>query len=76
MYNNEVNNTILKMSAHDKHVEIKMPWDANVDQLLEAFYGACITLTFQPVSIIEAMSQFAEERMGSFKCSVDAVNPD
>lgn len=38
-------------------------WDCNVTDFLEAFYGLCVTQTFQPESVLAAMRDFAEERL-------------
>ena len=56
--------TILEFKSHDAPIShIEMPWDANVEDVLQALYGAMITATFNPVSILRGMKEFAEEHL-------------
>lgn len=56
--------TLLVLKHHDAPVfTAEMPWDASIDDLLTAFYGACVGVTFPPQCVLEAMRDFAEERL-------------
>lgn len=41
--------------------------DFTIQDLLYAFYGSCITMTYSPQSILEEMQIFASERLRHFE---------
>lgn len=65
MGNTENNKTVISLE-HDgcKHTS-ELPWDANLNDLLNAFFGLCVSATFYPNSILECMKEFAEERLAN-----------
>ena len=57
--------TILEFKSHDAPIShIEMPWDASVEDVLQALYGAMVAATFQPMSVLEGMKEFAESNLG------------
>lgn len=54
---------ILTLEINDQKITIEMPWDVPIDDMLTSFYGACVTATWQPVTILESMKNFAEEKL-------------
>lgn len=54
---------VLTLEINDQKISVEMPWDAPIDDMLTAFYGACVTATWQPVTILEHMKSFAEEKL-------------
>lgn len=60
--------TILSLVTYNN----KFTWetdhsDINIDDLLEAFYGLCVGVTFAPEAVLQGMKDFAEERLDSFR---------
>ncbi len=41
--------------------------DCTMEEFLDAFYGLMVGLTFQPVTIISAMKEYADGRINQFK---------
>lgn len=41
----------------------ELPWDAGADDILQAVYTAMVGMTFHPNGVLEAMKEFAEERL-------------
>lgn len=65
MSNTENNKTIISLEhAGYKHTS-ELPWDANLDDLLNAFFGLCVSATFYPNNILECMKEFAEEKLAN-----------
>lgn len=58
--NNDVLPTILSLKHHSSVVNIELPWDANMTDLLDAFVGACVSVTFHQDGIIQAMKEYVE----------------
>ena len=54
---------VLTLEINDQKITIEMPWDVPIDDMITAFYGACVTATWQPVTILEHMKRFAEEKL-------------
>ena len=53
--------TILEFKSHHAPIShIEMPWDASVEDVLQALYGAMVTATFEPASILNGMKKFVE----------------
>lgn len=60
--------TILEFKSHNAPIShIEMPWYANVEDVLQALYGAMVAATFQPTAILEGMKEFAENNLVVFK---------
>lgn len=55
--------TILTLTMNGIKMSWEGNWDANMDDLLSAFYGLCVGHTFLPESVIGVMKDFALERM-------------
>ena len=60
--------TVLTLEHADRKVSTELNWDASMEDLLDAFYGACITTTWHPTTILEGMKEFAEEHLETFEC--------
>ena len=58
--------TILSLEMNgNKHIT-ELSWDAGIDELVHSFYGACISATFSPRSVLEYMKEFAEENLDAY----------
>lgn len=55
--------TILSLRHHDMDHQSTLPWDANMEDILQAVYGLCIAATWNPILVLECMKQFAEEQL-------------
>lgn len=49
-------------SNGDKHSS-ELNWDAGIDEVIQSFYGLCVTATWMPTTILENMKSFAEEHL-------------
>jgi hypothetical protein len=56
---------VLTLEMNDQKITIEMPGDVPIGDMITAFYGACVTATWQPVTILEymKMKRFAEEKL-------------
>lgn len=61
--NRECLPTQLVLKTTNQIVTQELPWDVSIDDLVNAFYTACIGITFQPATVLRAMSQFAAESL-------------
>lgn len=50
--------TELIIKTTDCVVKQELPWDVNMEYLCQAFYGACISITFNPNTVLEGMKEF------------------
>lgn len=55
----------ISFETDDRKISYELPWDAGMEQLLDVFYSGCIGLTFQPPTIINAMNEYASERLNT-----------
>ena len=58
--------TVLTLEHANRRVSIELNWDTSMEDLLDAFYGACVATTWHPTIILEGMRDFAEERLEAF----------
>jgi hypothetical protein len=58
--------TILTIEHCGDKTTVEMPWDAHVDDLVKAFYGAAVASTWHPKAILERMKEWSEERLRDF----------
>ena len=58
--------TILTMESNDMKFISEMPWDAGMDDILDAFYGLCVSATFAPKTILTHMREFAQEKLEAY----------
>ena len=58
--------TILTLECGGVKITSEMKWDANIEDLLNSFYGLCVGATFHPEAIVKAMQEWAEEKQNSF----------
>lgn len=63
MRGNALKPAVLTLEMNDQKITIEMPWDVPIGDMITAFYGACVTATWQPVTILEYMKSFAEEKL-------------
>ena len=54
---------VLTLEMNDQKISVEMPWDVPIGDMLSTFYGMCITATWQPVTVLEHMKSFAEEKL-------------
>lgn len=64
MMNNE--KTILTIEQNNMKFISEMPWDVGMDDILDAFYGLCVSATFTPKTILTHMKEFAEEKLEAY----------
>lgn len=55
----------ISFETDDRKISYELPWDASMEQMLDAFYSGCIGLTWVPSTIINAMSGYASERLNT-----------
>ena len=58
--------TILTIEQNNMKFTSEMPWDASMDDFLDAFYGLCVSATFVPKTILTHMKEFAEEKLEAY----------
>ena len=59
--------TILTLECGGVKLSSVMVWDANIEDLLNSFYGLCVGATYNPEALVEIMQEWAEEKQNSFK---------
>ena len=59
--NHEVLPTILSIKTDSSNIDIELPWDVNLNDLVHAFYGACVAVGFSADSVATVMYEFGEE---------------
>lgn len=59
--------TILTLECGGVKLTSEMRWDANIEDLLNSFYGLCVGATFHPEALVKVMQEWAEEKQASFK---------
>lgn len=64
---NENNPTVITLDHGYQKVTVELPWDAGMDDLIDAFYGMCVCATFTPRTIIQGFQEFLEEKAESMK---------
>jgi hypothetical protein len=55
--------TLLSIKTADTQVNIELPWDVSIEDLINAFYSACIGITYQPKTVLQNMKDFADEHL-------------
>lgn len=55
--------TILTIEHSGTKHSSELSWDAGMDDLIQSFYGLCIAATWNPVTVLENMKEFAEEHL-------------
>ena len=60
-------NIVLTLESSGKKYTAELKWDADIDTLIETFYGLCITSTYHPLTVLKHMKSFSEESLDSFK---------
>lgn len=58
--------TILTIEHNNMKFISEMPWDAGMDDMLDVFYGLCVSATFAPKTILSHMKEFAEEKLEAY----------
>ena len=53
----------LTLEINDQKISVEMPWDTQISAMLDAFYGVCVTATWSPITVLEYMKEFAEEKL-------------
>jgi hypothetical protein len=61
--NQDVLPTVLSLKHASSIVTVELPWDVNIDELLSAFVGACVGVTFSERSVLRAMKEYAQDRL-------------
>ena len=63
----EIKPVILTLECGGVKITSEMAWDANIEDLLNSFYGLCVGATFHPEALVKSMQEWAEEKQASFK---------
>lgn len=53
--------TILTLSQSGIKMSVELPWDASIEDLIQAFYSTLIGITFNPQTIVKGFKEFLEE---------------
>ena len=62
----ETEKTILTIEQNNMKFTSEMPWDAGMDDILDAFFRLCVSATFTPKTILTHMKEFAEEKLEAY----------
>ena len=62
----EPEKTIVTLESHGKKHSSELNWDANLSDILDAFYGLCVAATFDPVTVVKGMREWSEEKCENF----------
>lgn len=49
----------------NKHTS-EINWDANLEDLLDAFYGLCVAATYDPITVCAEMKKWSEAKCNNF----------
>lgn len=63
--NHECLPTELTIKTTEHVVKQELPWDANMEDLCQAFYGALVSITFSPDVVLDGMKNFLIDK-GAF----------
>lgn len=55
--------TILSLKHNSSVITVELPWDVSIDELLNAFVGACVGVTFNEESVLKVMKEYAQDRL-------------
>lgn len=58
--------TIFSLEHGGKKITFELPWDAGMQDLLDAFYTMCTHVTFCPSTIVNGMKEFVEYKEEEF----------
>lgn len=58
--------TILTIEHCGDKTTVELPWDANIDVLIKAFYGAAVASTWDPKNLLVYMKEWSEARLRDF----------
>ena len=56
--NKECLPTELTIKTTEHVVKQELPWDVSIEDLCQAFYGACVSITFHPDTVLQGMKNF------------------
>lgn len=59
--NHEVLPTILSIKTDSRNIDIELPWDVSLNDLVHAFYGACVSVGFNADSVAAVMYELGDE---------------
>lgn len=59
--------TVITLDHGNQKVTVELPWDAGMDDILNAFYGMCVCATFAPKTVLLGMKEFVNERDYEFE---------
>ena len=51
---------ILSLKTDNQVINIELPWDAGMEELCQAFYTACIGISWDPINVVRGMRNFAD----------------
>lgn len=57
--------TRLTLEAYGNKHSSELSWDASISDILDSFYGLCVSATFTPNTILERMKDWLDEHMES-----------
>lgn len=52
---------ILSLKTDNQVINIELPWDAGMEELCQAFYTACIGISWDPDNVIKGMRRFTDD---------------
>lgn len=55
---------ILSLKTDKQVINIELPWDAGMEELCQAFYTACIGISWDPDNVVRGMQNFANDLIG------------
>lgn len=53
--------TLIEISHGDAEASVKLPWDADIHQIMHAFRGMLVTIGFADNQVVSAMSEMVDE---------------
>lgn len=60
---NKNEKTILSLESDNKKFSAELSWAAGMDEILQAFFGLCVSASFMPETVITGMKEFSESMM-------------
>lgn len=65
---------MLQAKSRYGNISMELPWDANLDNICQAFFAMCIGLSYPADSILNAMKEFAHEELDIKKYNLSNID--
>lgn len=55
----------ITIETENQRTQHELPWDADMEMLIDTFYSTCIGLTYNPITVLQEMQTFAEDHLSA-----------